>query len=419
MKRFSSIFAAFLCVLSLVLTTQAQTAPLPGHLAMVGTDFNIYVYGGEFSTPFAITTDASPLRRYQFPTWSTDGRLAFFCCDLQFSSTMALEAYVASIDLTASKLLYQAENEGYTYAYWSPANCAEGDMCRDLALLLTRPSASFKVEILRHNAQGVTQHTAGTGTPFYFSWNRDGRRMIWHRNNRLISFFDTETHLITEHATTPRFFQAPAWSPVDDRAAIVIEDGEFSTALMILDGDEQRILKNDLRGLTNFSWSPDGQYLAYRLITQDGVTSVQVIDSETGTLVAASQEINIIAFFWSPDGSRLAYLTPDMAGGASVNQWVSAIQPPNRITLTWHTLDIATQNSKVISSFTPTEAMVYLLSYFDQFSQSHQLWSPDSQYLVYGEVSDTTHKVSIVNTLEDNPTPQHIMEGELGIWSYK
>lgn len=418
-----------LITLGLCLTLRLQAQPtdtLVGHIAMVGSDFNIYVVGEDFVEPSPLTSDASASRHYQFPTWSTDGRLAFFCCDTRFSPRLSLQVYAASPDLTATKLLYQGENEAYTYAYWAPANCNDGDHCRDLALLLTRPSASFKVELLRQNTQGITQRTAGTGAPFYFSWHHDGRRMVWHRNNRLLSFFDAETNTIIDGNLLPRFFQAPAWSPVDDRVAYVIADSASTTALIVSENGSDRLLRGGLRGITNFSWSPDGRYIAYRLLTQDGVTSVQILETATREIVTTSIDTNVIAFFWSPDSTHLAYLTPDLTGGASSAQWVrnqgmTSIQQPTQLTLIWTILNIEDKNSRSIARFRPTESMIYLLSYFDQFNQSHRLWSPDSRYLVYGEILNTTpqtYSISYIDALDANATPIQIMPGEIGIWSY-
>ncbi|MCU0476149.1 MAG: hypothetical protein MUC99_08585, partial [Anaerolineae bacterium] len=207
-----SVLAAFL-----MLTVGAHAQDdYAGYIAVIGNDHNVYVYGGAFSEPYALTQDATPNQRYQFPTWSTDGRLAFFCCDLAFSAAPALEVYVASADLTAAKSLYSTAGEGYTYGAWAPSNCVEGDNCRELAVLVTRPVGSFKVEIIRQTSAGVTTKTAANGAPFYFSWNRDGKRMLWHRDNRSLSVFDSETGTITDNtAVTPLLFQAPSWSPVD------------------------------------------------------------------------------------------------------------------------------------------------------------------------------------------------------------
>ncbi len=405
----------------------SQDEDFAGYIAFIGEDYNVYVVGNEFSSPTALTTDASFLRRYQFPTWSTDGRLAFFCCNVQYSPETLVEAYVASADLTAPKLLYQARNEGYTYSYWSPADCAIGEGCRDLALLLTRPSASFKVEILRQTEIGSELRETSTGAPFYFSWSSDGQQMLWYRNNRLLSYFDVETSAITDLDERPLFFQAPAWSPVDERAAVtLLAEDEQSTTLTILEPDGSMVpLRTGLQGLTNFSWSPDGRYIGYRLLTADGITAVQVIDSTTGESVAFSGEQNVIAFFWSPDGSKLAYLTPNLSGGVQRGQTISNMEQVQgqRFSLVWHVLEVETNQNRFLTNFEPTDTMLYLLGYFDQFSQSHRVWSPDSRHLVYGEVIRTgqnpVQQIALLDTLVEQPTSVSVANGEIGIWSYR
>src|ERR1700682_2272664 len=48
-------------------------------LAVVGTDGNLSILDASGQNPFAVTKDAIPNRRsYGWPTWATDGRLAFF-----------------------------------------------------------------------------------------------------------------------------------------------------------------------------------------------------------------------------------------------------------------------------------------------------------------------------------------------------
>ena len=54
---------------------------LSGKIAIIGTDYNIYTYLADTNEQIQLTQDASADQRYQFPTWSTDGRLAYFCCE--------------------------------------------------------------------------------------------------------------------------------------------------------------------------------------------------------------------------------------------------------------------------------------------------------------------------------------------------
>lgn len=429
MFRQFRIALSALVLIVLTITSAAQPEPtIVGYIAYVGLDHNIYVLD-DTQTPTQLTYNADVTRRYQFPTWSTDGRLAFFCCDPAFAPELSVQTFVASPDLTAAKLLYTADNEGYTYSYWSPANCDTGPSCRDLALLISQPGQPFKVELIRQNGSETTSRTIGAGAPFYFSWNRDGKRMLWHRNNQSVSIYDASVGAsINTLALSSGGLQAPAWSPVDDQAAVtVLEPSGTSLSLITIGGDTSRILVQGIpraiRGLANvvaLNWSPDGKYIAYRVINPFGASPVFVVDVVTGATIVSTSEANVLAFFWSPDSSKLAYVTPSAAeGGAAIDQTMIASQPDVLPLFDWSILDINSETTRLLTGFTPTLPMSYLLTYFDQFSQSHRLWSPDSRYLVYGDaVTGGTSSVTIIDTSSVAPVPLSIATGEIGIWSF-
>jgi TolB protein len=398
-----------------------------GHIAFVGADHNVYVVGSS-GARVALSSDGSTGRRYQFPTWATDGRLAFFCCDVNFSSQMSIETYVASPDLTAAKLLKTSVDEAYTYSYWSPSACSDGAACRELALLLARRGDSFRVDLIRVNDLTATSRVMGTGVPYYFSWRRDGQRILWYRNNSEIALYDVETSdSQTYQSAIPGGMQAPAWSPADDRAAVILRDDSDTNAVVILDGEDQTVLLGgipaEIRGsfnITAISWSPDGSYIAYRLINRFGASPLFVLDTENGTTVAATTDINVVAFFWSPDSKRILYLTPGGAAGDADSQSTRVSLQTSTPAFTWSILDLETGRSHVLTSFTPTASMFYLLAFFDQFSQSHQLWSPDSRYIVYAEMIDGGESlVKILDTTADAFVPFTVAEGDIGIWSYQ
>lgn len=430
--RYRRSVVCFLACVGFVLTaTIASSAQEPldivGHIAFVGADHNVYVVGSD-GHHVALSSDGSTGRRYQFPTWATDGRLAFFCCDVNFSSQMSIETYVASPDLTAAKLLSSSVDEAYTYSYWSPSPCSDGSTCRELALLLARRGDSFRVDLISVNDLSATARVVGTGAPYYFSWSRDGQRLLWYRNNAEIARYDVATgDSQTYQSAIPGGMQAPAWSPADDRAAVILRDDSDTNAVVILDGEDQSVLLGgmpaEIRGsfnITAISWSPDGSYIAYRLINRFGASPLFVLDSVNGTTVAATTDINVVAFFWSPDGKRILYLTPGGAAGDADARSTRVSFQASTPAFTWSILDLETGQSHVLTSFTPTASMFYLLAFFDQFSQSHQLWSPDSRYIVYAEMIDGGESlVKILDTTTDAFVPFTVAEGDIGIWSYQ
>src|SRR5689334_10017774 len=96
---------------------QAAAKPM---LAVVGTDGNLSIYDANGANPFALTTDATvPDRVYSWPTWSTDGRLAFFGINSGASNPFSLGVFVVDqVQQGASfKTAYTAKDEIFTYAY--------------------------------------------------------------------------------------------------------------------------------------------------------------------------------------------------------------------------------------------------------------------------------------------------------------
>src|SRR5215510_14378508 len=66
-----------------------------GMLAVVGIDGNLSVYDAKGQNPVAITTDGVPsVRAYQWPTWATDGRLAFFGASNDPADSYSLRVFI-------------------------------------------------------------------------------------------------------------------------------------------------------------------------------------------------------------------------------------------------------------------------------------------------------------------------------------
>lgn len=428
-RRLIACFAIWVSLAMLTVTATRAQEPIDivGQIAYIGADHNVYVIGSS-GKAVALSNDGSTARRYQFPTWATDGQLAFFCCDVNFSSQMSIETYVATPDLTAAKLLNAEVDEAYTYSYWSPSACSEGPSCRDLALLLARRGDSFRVDLIRVNGATASARVVGTGAPFYLSWNRDGQRLLWFRNNTEIALYDVVTSASQAYSSAiPGGMQAPAWSPADDRAAVILRDDSGMNALVILDDEQRNVLVSgipaEIRGsfnITAVGWSPDGRYLAYRLINRFGASPLFVLDSVDGTTVAASSDSNVVAFFWSPDSQRILYLTPGSAAGDAEAKPVPVSYQSEIPAFKWSMLDVQAGQSREMVSFAPTASMFYLLAFFDQFSQSHRIWSPDSRYIVYAETIDGGESlVKILDTTADPFVPFTVAEGDIGIWSYQ
>ncbi len=390
-------------------------ASIAGTIAYIGADFNAYTIDLESGEPIQLTVDAGftddLLRYYQWPTWSRAGQLAIFGNLLTASGQTTTEIYVVDAEKEAL-LLYTGVNEVFNYAAWSPSS-------RDLAVLL---SSVAQNNLIVQMVRGQNSVTVGGGQPFYYSFSPDGAQMLLQRNNARLDIYDVEDAAITSTLEQrPGAFYAPAWSPVDDRLLFGARGAdERSTDLVIAADDAITTLATGLVGPVYFSWAPDGASIAY----SDRRGGVVVLDARTGETMMRGASSGVLAFFWSPDSTQIAYVTVAAPPGSfsvrdAVDGRLSAQnQPPPA--LSWTVMEVASGDSQRYSSFVPSRDLIYLFTYFDQFAQSHSLWSPDSRYLVYSAIIEENRSVITVLDVSDQVgVPRVIADGLIGVWSYR
>lgn len=424
-------------LLFLVLVTSSATAILAqdgnsdtteasGLIAYIGADYNVYTFNPIDNTRVKLTSDAGESKYYQWPTWANDGRLAYFSVQGTEEGDFITEVYVSEDGKDIGKLIYTGTNEAFNYAYWSPRNCDLEENCRDIAVLLSSEEAQgLFVELIR-DIEEPTSQMLGVGGPFYYSWSPNGDRMLWQRNNQRLDIYDVnEDKIIDTLSQTPGRFQAPLWSPVDDRLLFgVLSEDRQSTDLVIVANGESQALVSNLEGVVSFAWSPNGNNVAYRLIEEDRLGPIFIVDAVTGETLVRSNVSGVIAFFWSPNSDYIAYLTL----AASPGSFNASIMTDSHLMarmqtlpgLAWTVMDIVDGNTHRYGSFLPTRDMVYMLRYFDQFAQSHRVWSPDSRHLVYSEITpDNRSIISLLDTTQANTVPFSIGEGRIGVWSFE
>jgi TolB protein len=424
-----SIWVVFLLVIGVQAQEEAPLPDMAGQIAYIGVDYNVYTLSLAENEIETLTENAGQeddnLLIYQWPTWSTDGRLAYFGVSLGGGSNSQTTDVYLSDGSVAGELVYSGEDEAFNYAYWAPGDCAAGGMCRNLAVLLSSRAANgLFIELIREHDGEIVSEQIGRGAPFYYSFSPDGARMLWQRNSQRMDIYDIESGEIIESlAQSPGQFFAPAWSPVDDRYLFGVEGSELNaTDLIIAANGEIQTLAENLAGPVYFSWSPDGNKIAYT--AQRG--PIFVYDPVEEAIVARSSDSATVSFFWSPDSQSIAYVTLSEAPGSfSANAATEArqaalAQPQNPTKLAWSVLDAETGATRRYTEFIPTRDMAYLLTYFDQFAQSHRVWSPDSQHLIYGELTDDDDPViTLLNVMDEDSVPLSIAEGYIGVWSFE
>lgn len=382
---------------------------IPGKIAIVGDDYNIYTYIDASDNLIQLTDDASTDRHYQWTTWSTDGRLAYFCCETSPDG----ETFISHDGISSPELANQNPGIFILYAYWSPADC--GEDCRELAILINSQQGLALNLLTDSDERNIIN--IGTGAPYYYHWDPTGTQMVFHRGNQDLDIYNrTQNDISQSLADSSGLFQAPVWSPIDNRILVALpgETDERSN-LAIIENGETSILLEDISGFISFLWSPDGRYIAYRTIDEFGYSGITVVG-----------DIAIPAFFWSPDSEKIAYLTvtgdDTRSADATIPVGQNFAQDDSLAQLTWNVLDIESQTNLGYSSFVPTFEMLYVFTYFDQFAPSHRLWSPDSRWLTFAGTLDSnqsTSQIYMLDTEDINSEPQAIADGIFGIWSFE
>ncbi len=390
-------------------------------LAVVGSDGNLTIYDSNGQNPFPVTRDAQPGQKvYHWPTWSTDGRLAFFGASVEKSDPYSLRVFV--LDQVKSggvfKTAYTSLDEVFTYAYWSPGDCLQGN-CRQLALLLTPSASTLALRLIQDNNGSFTDKEVGQGAPYYFSFSPDGKQMLWYRDAATFDLYDVARDKVVQTLDDiPGKFNAPMWSPVDNRLLFGAASTQGDTTdLVMADGSSRKTVLGSLDNPVSFAWSPDGRLIA----AVSNFSKLTVLDAATQNVRTTVADANIVAHFWSPQSDRIAYVVisrqPETQQGLRSNGRMRLEQTSS--VLKWRVLDVKTGASTDIASFRPTQDMLYLLNFFDQFAQSHSLWSPNGRYVTYGATDDSAmDAVMIVNT-RGTANPVKVASGSIGIWSWK
>lgn len=405
-----------------ILAQEETVSGLPGSIAYIGTDGNVYTVEFADNKLSMLTQDGTVDQPYIWPTWSSDNRLAYFrlFVDNGFPTT---GVYISNDGLQSGDLVYTGTDEIVNYAYWSPMNCDTGAKCRDLAVLLSTPSQDgLSIQMIRDTLGGVSHELVGSGSPFYYSWSPDGTQMLWQRNQQQLDIYHVDGDVkIDTFSQPPGAFQSPGWSPVDDRWLVGLRGSADNTAtdLAVVTPNTTQIIASRLAGPIAFAWSPNGNYIAYK----DQFGPLLVVDAVTGQVVVQSGVAGVFAFFWSPDSKHIAYLTlaapsnslTAQAGGLAAAPALLQQASPD---LAWSVLDIERGAVRRYGAFSPTREMWYLIAFFDQFAQSHRIWSPDSRFIVYGEQRGADSLVNVIDVTQESVVPFAIASGVIGIWSF-
>ncbi|MBP7686485.1 MAG: PD40 domain-containing protein [Thermoflexales bacterium] len=275
--------------------------------------------------------------------------------------------------------------------------------------------------------QADSARVVARGQPNYASWSPDGQSLLLHvggaTRDGYIGTYRLGDEQPTPIETSPAEFQAPVWATADGR--IYARRGSVDSSLISQAGNDSKTLAAFSAGIT-FSGSPDGEYVAYALNSPDSFLFEKLtVIKRDGTQAKVIERGDVLAFFWSPDGRYLAHLTgalvsPGPIGRAGGLAAPRKVAQPRSLQITWHVIDVVTDEHRILTTFEPNESFLYLIQYFDQFAQSIAVWSPDSRSLVYtGTPFGGSEGVYVVDTQAADPQAQFVGRGDFASWSWR
>lgn len=343
------------------LAREAASPPLsPEHqVLVVGADGNLFLIDAISGQRFALTVDASPRRQYLQPAWSPDGeRIAW----------TRLEGGDSAVEVSrfdGGERRSVATSFPAFYFFWSP----DGDHLAFLSnwVAMNRPTIALRLVELQEETLNV--RTLAEGRPLYFSWSPDGKTLLTHIDGERIELLKLNGEVEPLEITAAQF-SAPQWAADGERLIYAVADGR--QRLIVADRAGRELVElTDYTGRIAFSLSPDGAQVAYVVTDDPSRWSVfgplYVVDVET----LRTREVTddpVLAFYWSPDGRRLAYLTLEFADG--------------RLGLRWHVWE--GRRVAKYAFFLPSSVFVEnYLPFFDQYAQSHRIWSPAGDAFVF------------------------------------
>lgn len=402
-----------------------------GLIAYIGSDWNIYTMDQAGTHKTAYTKDAvipktntDAFHYYVYPAFSPDGDSLGFVSMSGQGTISSADVYIANVEGSAKKV-YSSKTEHPFFLYWSPDNT-------NLSFLSS--TSDGQSMILQSVSGDSTDRTViDTGAPYYWSWAPDGKTMIVHTGSQQGTAPDHLAFLkvgsdITEDSvdSAPAAFQAPAWSPDGSHILMTRLDQKTRKNEIIVTDAHGKFQKTigtfDLNA--GFAWSDQGDKIAYiegkKTIGAGVLGTLHVVDSATSKELFKDTANDAYGFFWSPNGEKVAYFIPKLIQGSSSSssgQSDSSGQAQQQLALQLNVLDVKSGQSKDLFTFQPTEQFAAILPYFDQYSQSATIWSPDNNNLVLSFVaSDGTPGIAVV-AASGQLEPRILTPGYLAFWS--
>jgi hypothetical protein len=388
------------------------------HIAFAGNDGNIWLVSPTGEDLRAVTEDG---RGYHFPTWAPDSRHLAFVGPDAVEEVSAL--YISAIGELKPKVFFKEPSSSPFYLYWAPNSTT--------LTFLTQETASLTMRIVDLAQPGFSR-TIGQGSPFYWVWSPDDNHLLMHVGGS--AAFSEEAHLSLIEARQgaerqqleldPGQFQAPVWSKDGNYFFYIAIDERGKEAIYRSDAETlQSERVTDLGGFALMVLSPRDQHVAYLQFEQ----GTRVPFGKAYLVDTAGEERSLLADFliasiyWSPDGTKLALLGLTRAQEGPTAK-IGGLAAPLALEtqLRWWIYDVEAETLEPLVSFTPTNAFLQTVPFFDQYHLSLTFWSPDSRYFVVTKKNKDDERGSVwVFDTTGQDEARKVGEGNFAVWSWR
>ena len=252
------------------------------------------------------------------------------------------------------------------YCLWSP----RGDV-----LATVGTSAGGLTLYLSDADRGYVSDGVASGAPVFPAWSPDGSRLAVHTGGQL-TIVDVggmrRTQVLPERVAG---FRTPTWSP---------DGGDLVFAVPAPEGVQVVRSEPDGSGIRPLASFPGGVALAFRpgsreltvamtsspdTGTFDRLWSIEIDSGSPPSLIAKGP---FVSYHWSPTGDRMVLVVPAQTGDGRYSL---------HCRLADGTMAGATE------AVVPAQDYRSAIGFFDQYTVSHRLWSPDGEsFLVSGRI---------------------------------
>jgi dipeptidyl aminopeptidase/acylaminoacyl peptidase len=369
---------------------------------------------------------------YGFPTWSPDGRrIATTLTGTNDISILVIDAQrVEQGQAVTPTTIFHSTSVAPFYLFWTPDGRDVSFLASQGDVLTLRTAASDGSGALVGAGEGTVIRT---GNPLYFDWIAHDR-LVAHIGTGSTAFLGEigrDGKPTGPSLPTPGAFRAPVASH-DGRSIAFIRGGDNASQAVVVSGsDGSNEHAMPVFGPASVAFDPSGRTIASLGSTQPVSTDIQIPLGPVRLMDATSGKVRtlvdgtVVSFWWSPDGKTIAALRIQPAaapapGTSAVPSMIptaaspSPSAPANEVRLMF--VDVASGDVRSQAVVSPAPRFVdQLLTYFDQYALSHEIWAPDSASVLLPEADPdgTTHVA--VRYVDDRPPV--VIPGDIAFWS--